>query len=316
MADLYVETSVLIMSHVDRIARMQAAGKFRLILVYLAYSFPELPDHVLRFQHLDTLACLSLAQCKLKTREFIEATQQATAALDRAIGGSHGGGSADFDSTNPATVLRGDLRSAALAVYRRAQASAHRGLYDDAQRDLRFMGMLLESLSAQSSDFVDVQSSDNAGVESSPSTTVESSGPEDKTLAAPPTSARGEQSGRSNAEFVSRFKSKMQRQIALVEQMARSHALQARNMSRRMFGDSRESSNDNTGDEGPVDQPRPGITSEEDPQATRKLAGSRKTTENELQDFLNKFSKAAETVAAVDSFPVFAASLATFAGRI
>lgn len=306
----------------------QAAGKFRLILVYLAYSFPELPEHVLRFQHLDTLACLSLAQCKLKTREFVEATEQATAALDRAVGRSHAGGPEDFDPRNPATSLRGDLRSAALAVYRRAQASAHRGLYSDAQRDLRFMGLLLESLSVQSSKSLDAQSGRGGAplpitTTTTATTTRESQGATEKSAAKPPTGARGVQSGRNNAEFVSRFRSKMQRQRALVEQMARSHVLQARNMSRRMFGGSRESPQDNNAG---LNQawllPSSSSSRGEEldaREAARKLPGSRKTTtEKELQAFVNEFSKAAETtvVAAVDSFPVFAASLATHdAGR-
>ena len=105
-----------------------------MILVYLAYAFPEEKNHRIRFRDLEILAYLSLAQCKLKTQQFLEAGQFASTALDKAMEPGDTGGSLDFPS-------------ALLALYRRSQAASQRGLFSVARQDLNQMANLIRKMS-------------------------------------------------------------------------------------------------------------------------------------------------------------------------
>lgn len=103
-----------------------------MILIYITYAFPETEDHIKHFKQLEVLACLNLAQCKLKTQQFVEAIEHASAALSKALAPSSSG--------NP------DFRSAILAYYRRSQAHAHRSDYDLAKADLSTMKSILDNM--------------------------------------------------------------------------------------------------------------------------------------------------------------------------
>lgn len=102
-----------------------------MIIVYLAYAFPEEQEQIKRFRRLEIFACLSLSQCKLKTDEYIEATKQASRALRQSL-------QEDFD-----------LKYAVLALHRRSQSYSFRGLYHEARKDLSTMQEVLDKISSK-----------------------------------------------------------------------------------------------------------------------------------------------------------------------
>jgi len=105
-----------------------------MIIVYLAYAFPEKVPHIKAFHHLEILAYLSLSQCKLKTQQFVESIDHATKALTKAL------------EVDPPCVP--DHKSAILALYRRAQALGYRVEYAQARSDLETASALLGKLEA------------------------------------------------------------------------------------------------------------------------------------------------------------------------